>query len=470
MTPTITRLAGFDDEIVSRLHEDDRLHLAAVSACGVVSILLSVCGLGYAAHLALGGVVVPLLIALATGMVVANLVRLHHAGSGFPAHRPLDAIETHRPALVAVVVYLALGAMLTSPCAMWTLAPLLKRDIAAAQGSSAGIHDVPDQVHGLHRDRHGEQARVTGGLITRGRAFVGRPLLASVLTILFALVFSAVAWLKFFFLRAFRTYERERYVRERALIDRWFEDSQLVVVSTLAPYRTFTGHLRQHYADPPYNTVPTFFGVMPDELFKDARFVRPWDADDEGVSVADVARAEEEEPRAPPPSVVDAQIVEPAHESVSPLDDGILGAPADEPEARSVWDEPLVDDGGPPSIHYLDIGRLPVERARRHSDEVAPFIAAVTGRSLREVAALLRVAPDDTHVHQLFSEYKSLRAILMREAAFARDHGFTRLVSIIVGIPEDDVMRRIESAPPDQRLTGVFAPELAKRILRQTRC
>jgi hypothetical protein len=466
MSPTVTSLAGLDDDVIMRLDDDDRFRLSIVSVFGALSVALAVFGLGYAAHLALGGVMVPLLIAVGTGLVVVNLVRLHHAGSGFPAHRPLDELDRHRPALIAVVVFFALGAMMTSPCAMWTLAPLLKRDVAALHTAGARQAGEADNFRGESADHESTVAPVTDGLITRGRAFVARPFAASALTVLFALLFSAVAWLKFFFLAAIRAYERERYLRERALVDALYGESQSLVASTLAPYRAFSGTLRQHFADPPYNTQPTFFGVMPDALFKEARFVRPWAAVDDAPKAETAAPPESEPEQAP---AVQAVVGEQEPEVVPPVDEGALGAEVDEPEAKSVWDEPLVDDGQPPAIHYLDIGRLPVERARRHSDEVTPFIAAVTGRSPREVAALLRIAPDDTPVHKLFSEYKSLRAILMREAAFARDHGFTRLVSIIVGLSEDDVTRRIEDAPPDQRLTGVFAPELAKRILRKGR-
>lgn len=119
----------------------------------------------------------------------------------------------------------------------------------------------------------------------------------------------------------------------------------------------------------------------------------------------------------------------------------------------------------PPALHYLEIGRMLPPRARRHMDEVAPFIASLTHRDEPVVRGLIRVAPDDLPMHRLFSEWKSLRSILLHNAGFALDHNMASIISIAVGRPTADVTRRLKAAPRDRRLAGVFAPELARKLL-----
>lgn len=454
MEPSVTALMGFDDQVLREVDFTSSSRLALVAACGVVSMGLAALGLGYALYLALANVAVAIAVAVAAALFVWNLVRLHHAGSGYPAHKSPEGIDTHRPSLGSVVVFFALGLMATAPCAMFFVAPSPAKEVRVVERG--------------HADRVAEHS--PRGLIATGDAFAARPVRASFALGFFALLFSAVAWLKFPFVRAVRAYERARYGFERARIAQQFEDGERVISTLLAPRVGFTPPLKRHFADPPYNTAPLFFGVTPDDLAKDARFVRPWAAEDVPVvEEAPVQRTVEAEPpenhSAPVPPRSEREEARPP----PPVDDGALNELAEEPAAKSVWDEPLVDDGGPPDVSFLDVGRLSAERARRHVETVAPFIARITGRSEREVQALLRVAPDDTPVHRLFSEYTSVRSILMREAGFARAHGFTRFVSIIVGMEEEEVAARMASAPDDQRLTGVFARELARRLLKKTR-
>ena len=68
-------------------------------------------------------------------------------------------------------------------------------------------------------------------------------------------------------------------------------------------------------------------------------------------------------------------------------------------------------------------------------------------------------------MHTLFSEWKSLRSILLHNAGFALDHNMASIISIAVGRPTPDVMQRLTHAPREQRLAGVFAPELARKLL-----
>jgi len=457
LEPSVTALMGFDDDVMREVDVTSSSRLALVAVCGVVSIGLAALGLGYALYLALANLVVAIAVAVAAALFVWNLVRLHHAGSGYPAHRPPEGIDAHRPSLGSVVVFFALGLMITAPCAMFVVAPAPTKELRVRD-------DAP-------RAERRVDARSPRGLIATGDALAAHPVQATFALGLFALLFSAVAWLKFPFVRAVRAYERARHGRERARIAWQFDDGERAIVELLAPRAGFVAPQKRHFADPPYNTAPLFFGVAPDDAARDARFVRPWAIEDH-VEAAPAAappvvdKAPEAAPAAKPVEAKSAPTPEDARPP-PPVDDGALSDLAEEPEAKSVWDEPLEDDGGPPAVSFLDVGRLSAERARRYTDEVAPFIARITGRSEREVASLLRVAPDDTPVHKLFSEYTSVRSILMREAGFARAHGFNRFVSIIVGLDEAEVASRMASAPDDQRLTGVFARELGRRLLKK---
>jgi hypothetical protein len=165
----------------------------------------------------------------------------------------------------------------------------------------------------------------------------------------------------------------------------------------------------------------------------------------------DEAQAEERAPRA-------EEIPEQAPEEER-ADDAI-------DEADDLFDDDDDDEElPPPTLHYLEIGRMLPPRARRHVDDVAPFIASLTHRDEAVVRGLIRVAPDDLPMHRLFSEWKSLRSILLHNAGFALDHNMASIISIAVGRPTPDVVRRLKAAPRDRRLAGVFAPELARKLL-----
>jgi hypothetical protein len=140
---------------------------------------------------------------------------------------------------------------------------------------------------------------------------------------------------------------------------------------------------------------------------------------------------------------------------------------ATEDEVSTSWDDASHDhDPNPPAVAFFDIGRLQVKRAREHMDVAAPFIAKFVDRPESEVRAALAAAPEDARVHRLFDDYKKLRSILMKDARFALDHGLAPVVAIVTQRSVADVEKRMRAAPPDKRLTGVFAPELARRLLK----
>ena len=98
----------------------------------------------------------------------------------------------------------------------------------------------------------------------------------------------------------------------------------------------------------------------------------------------------------------------------------------------------------------------------------AAFIARYLGRSVDDVEATLAAAGDDVPLHKVFPEWNKLPTILLKDAGFALDHGMARVLAIIVERDVDQVLRRLRAAPRDKSLSGVFAPELARRLLNKT--
>jgi hypothetical protein len=139
---------------------------------------------------------------------------------------------------------------------------------------------------------------------------------------------------------------------------------------------------------------------------------------------------------------------------------------AKEETVQLSWDDP-VDDAKTeaPARHFMDMGRAQAKRAKEHVASVAPFVSVMTGRSIDDVERTIRAAPDDARMHALFPEYKQLKSILLKDAAFAREHGLAPVLSIIAQKPLADVEKRLAAAPGNKKLTGVFAPELARRLL-----
>lgn len=306
------------------------------------------------------------------------------------------------------------------------------------------------------------------GLIHRAHAAWDHPLLALPLTAVFSILVSAPAWLRILFPAAIRNYERELWIEGRMLVDDAYANAQDIITNLLERVPGFSGTLEVHYADPPYNTKPLVYGLDADLVERDNVKWVPYTSPQEPRAITPkpprpVEAASPPPPAPPPPKPKEA----PAPVELPPPAP-VEQAKAEGEELLASWDDPSQDDDeGPPAIAFFDVGRLQVKRAKQNLDAVAPFIARFTGRGEDEVRGMLRNAPDDERVHRLFGDYKKLRSILLQDAGFALDHGLAPVVSIIVQRPLADVEKRMRAAPRDKRLTGVFAPELARRLLKK---
>jgi hypothetical protein len=408
--------AGFDEDIVDRLAPDDARFFAIASAISIAASVLVGVGLTFGAGLALELWPLAGVVGLVGLLFALNLFRLLHAGTGFPLHEDVAELDRWRPPPTGAFVLFLLGAMLLQPVVLFAL------------GSAT--------------------AREGNGLIALGLAAWSRPGLAVLLTVVLALLMSATSWLRFFNLGPLRAYERHRWHRNRGVVDGAWQRSQEVITEDLRPHESFSGELRVHY-----DTKPMPFGIDPARVEREmVKFVPPED------------EPEEEEELLP----AEAPIAAPAPKKTEPAPDAPPQVPEPPPKEDALFPREELgptDAGVPPRLAFFDVGRINAARAREHVDEIAPFVSELLGRDEDEVRALIRVSPDDLQLFRLFSEWKEPGVVLLKTAGFARQHGLAKAVSIYVGRPVEEVVARIDDAPADKKLSSVFAPELAKRLL-----
>ncbi|HEY4223248.1 MAG TPA: hypothetical protein VGO62_17945 [Myxococcota bacterium] len=421
----IVALAGYDPHLVARLHPRERRFFVWSAILAGVAAFGGGLGAAYGASFPFGAVV-GIVAGLAFASLMLNLTRLLDAGSGYPVHLAIDEIDAWRPSGTAGAVLLVLGSLLSQPLVMLLLA----------------------FAHGGH-----------GGLVDEVRAAWSRPAEAALLTFAIASLIAAPGWLRVIGAGPVRAYERERWIDDRMFVDDAFAHAQDVITEALRDVPGFKPPLAVHYADPPYNTHPLIYGLDPAVVVRNGiRLVRPKHKD------------------ALPPQEIPVQT--PTQAPAPPVAAKVAPAPiALPPLPKSVPDEavqsPSLDDASAdasseaPAPAYFDIGRMQAKRAGEHLDVAVPYIVALTGRAESEVRGMIKNAPPDVRLHQLFSDWKKLPTILLKDAGFALDHGFAPILAIVVGRPVDDVERRLRAAPREKRLAGVFAPELARRLLKK---
>ena len=135
-------------------------------------------------------------------------------------------------------------------------------------------------------------------------------------------------------------------------------------------------------------------------------------------------------------------------------------------EMASVDDAASLPEPGAFIGTVVDIGRLSAGRARG-SVAVMALCARYLECSGAEVFRALREAPDDVLVHAVFPSWGKLPTVLLKPAAVALELGLAPLIAIAVGRPVEQVERRLRAVSGDQKVSSVFAPELARRLLRE---
>jgi len=176
-------LCGYDTTLVDRVVRGERVFFVVSAALSLVAVLLAGAGMAYGFTLTLGPWAAPPAFVVAA-LFVLNLLRLLHAGSGYPLHLPIEDIHSWRPGLAGVVILLVFGVLLSQPLVFllqkpW-LDPVVLRQVADADAVRAALGLVPTPV--------------TDGLILRGRAAWSEHLGASaLLTTLFRSAHHGVA-------------------------------------------------------------------------------------------------------------------------------------------------------------------------------------------------------------------------------------------------------------------------------------
>ena len=461
---------GYDPLIVVRLPRSEARFFVAASVWSVGAALLAGASLGYGAWLTAGTVAAAALAPL-TSLFVLNLLRLHHAGSGYPLHLPLELIPAWRPAGAAVIVLFSFGVLVTQPLVLWVQKSRLDADVAAHVAAervlraAAGADDASRVI-------------VSDGLIVRAHvAWNAHPLSSSVLTLLFAALVAGPAFLRRTRARVLRRYESERWISERMFVDdEWAhcQDAVTALLHETAP--GFSGSLSAHYGDPPYNTRPLVFGLDPALVVRGRiKFTRGSEA--AGPRLALVASAPAQGPApttASTPVPLTPLSLSPAPPSpslpspaqVTPKSPGPprqLAASPSPPLAAAT--APVVAAGPVVLLSVLDTAQQTAAFARAHVP--AAFIASYLVRSIDDVEKTLAAAADDLPLHKVFAEWNKLPTILLKDAGFALDHGMARVLAIIVERDVEQVLRRLRAAPRAKGLAGVFAPELARRLLNR---
>jgi hypothetical protein len=493
LTPSSRRLlraCGYDDAIVARLAPVDARFFVRGALLSLAAALVPAVSMAYGATLTLGAWAAPALFVVVVAFVL-NLLRLHHAGSGYPLHHPIEGIDQWRPAAAAVVVLFVLGVFFTQPLVLLVLRPWLDEELAARASAAAavqqglGVVDVKLPVFGLIARSHAAWDAYPG-------AAVG-------LSLFFSLLVCAPTWIRRTGARAVRLYESERWIAERELVDdAWAEnlDAVTAILGETAP--GFSGRLQIHHADPPYNTRPLLFGLDPALLTRGKlRFVRsagpveaapslvpasappafpvasaaatPVDTRGPDVVVAPDVRGDVAVAGAPAFAAMAADTMAPlASPTPSALPTRAPSSPSSPSPPSSSSSSPSSASGAESWAGHTAVlaGRRTVAEARGDVAGLVLFLTVYLERPRDEVLTTLAAAPDDAPLYKVFPEWNKLPTLLLKSAGFALEAGLAPLIAIAVDKPVDQVERRLRAAPRDKKVSGVFAPELARRLLR----
>jgi hypothetical protein len=480
----LLRACGYDDVHVARLSRRDARFFLLASVLAVVAAVVCGVSLGYGATLTLGAGAAPAFALVGTWFVL-NLLRLHHAGSGYPLHHPLAGIDRWRPAGAAVVVLFTLGAFFTQPLVLLLLRPLIDAALAERAQATAALQQglglaTSAPVHGLIARTHA--------------AWDHWPVATAVLSLALSGVVAAPVLLRRTGAQAVRLYESERWVAERMFVDdAWAENRDAVTAILRRTAPGFTGRLQVHHADPPYNTRPLVFGLDP-ALFVPGRvrFVRPQEAieppplvvppvilppvdlpaDDvpaDDVPADDVPADDVPADDVPADGVAAAGVAPAAVAPAPPAPAAPApAAPAPSPSAppASTASAPSLSRPAWAGRSALDVGRLSTGDVRADIRAHIDFLTDYLQLSRDDVLRALAAAPSSTPLYAVFPQWTNVATILLRPASFALDAGLAPLIAVAVDKTPAQVERRLQASPPDMRVSAVFAPELARRLLR----
>jgi hypothetical protein len=496
LTPSsrrILRLCGYDDAIVARLSRSDARFFVFGAALSIVAAVVPAVSMAYGALLTVGPWAAPWFF-IAVVAFVLNLLRLHHAGSGYPLHHPIERIDGWRPAGAAVVVLFVLGVFFTQPLVLLVLRSALDTELAERATDSAavqqglGVIDVKAPVFGLIARSHA--------------AWDHHAFTAIVLSLGFSFLVCAPTLLRRTGARAVRLYESERWIAERELVDdAWAEnlDDVTAILTETAP--GFSGRLQIHTADPPYNTRPLHFGLDPALLAPGrVRFVRPKGRIDPVPpltfpAVPEGGPSEPGSSSSPLPPTLPARLssAEPGLLPSLPPPAGLLPEavsavpallpPPPEPSPPEPLPGPGTHRSGSPmratssadlsvsaetwaGHSAMGTGRMTVAQARGDIAGLLLFLTVYLEKPRDEIVRTLAAAPADAPLFKAFPEWNKLPTLLLKSAGFALDAGLAPLIAIAVDKPVLQVERRLRAAPRDKKVSGVFAPELARRLLR----
>lgn len=480
-------LCGYDSDLLKRVAQGERVFFVVSAALTILASLLAGAGMAYGAILTVGPLLSPIAFVVAA-LFVLNLLRLQHAGSGYPLHLPIEDIHAWRPAMAGVVVLFVFGVLISQPLVFlleksWLDAAVARGvQDAAAVRAALGIVDVAPPV--------------ADGLIVRGRAaWDQHPLPTTLLTLLFATLLAAPALLRRLGATVVQHYESERWIADRILVDDEWAFARDVIEATLTETAPgFRPPLSVPFADPPYNTRPLIFGLDPADFVEGRlKYVRvarkltpetpplpttatPWwvplapppleGAPTLTTPVLEGGPVVEHRPLVveQAPVVTPAPVVEPPPAAPPVVEQAPVVVEQQPAPAPALPAAPAFD-ADPGARNVILVGRHRASDALR-SVKVMALCARYLELSPDEVLAALRAAPADAPLHAVFPTWGKLPTLLLKPADVALDLGLAPLIGIAVGRPADQIERRLRAVPGDRKVSSVFAPELARLLLR----
>jgi hypothetical protein len=480
-------LCGYDVSLIDKVGAGERAFFVVSAILSLLAAGLAGAGMGYGAVLTVGILPSPLA-AVAAAAFVMNLLRLQHAGSGYPLHAPIEDIHAWRPALAGVVVLFVFGCLIVQPLVFLVERPFIDPVLEARAAELAlvraglGLQTAGVVDHGF-------------GLLARGRAAYSElTVISSALTVVFALLVAGPALLRVVGVRVLRHYESERWITERIVVDdEWAWARECIEETLVALTPNFHPPLTTPFADPPYNTRPLIFGIDPKDIVEGRlRFTRvsrkktaatpaipasaePWWSGliFSGSPLPDVPAPP---PPAPPAPPVDAPAAAPTPSvttSDTPTPPTVTAMKTATATATATATPPTTATATPPttattSLTVGDVSGMSAKVARENVRAMA-VCARYLDLPPGEVLATLRAADDDALVRGLFPAWSKLSTILPHRADVALLLGLAPVVAVVVGRDADAVERRLRAVPGESRLEVIFAPELARRLLRERR-
>jgi hypothetical protein len=133
---------GYDSSLLGPLPVGQRRALAAVASSAAPGLALLSLSAGYGTWLASDSLALSVLVGVAAGLYLANLLRVSVAGGGAAAHQPVRVATTWAPRAVPLLMLALLGGFFSQPLALWWRSAEQDPAIHELQGELTRMHEA----------------------------------------------------------------------------------------------------------------------------------------------------------------------------------------------------------------------------------------------------------------------------------------------------------------------------------------